>query len=144
MAAGGRAAVLTAMVLAAVLGACDDAAPPPPAVSLGPAIGVALYGRNSLATDMWVAVDSPIGQPQTVGFHARDLGVACWIAPTNASVVLLDQDPAQGGASVVATVGIVSPGRPLWVDVAPDGSVTTGVGVPAWWESIGGGDCPGR
>jgi hypothetical protein len=92
MAAGGRAAVLTAIVLAAFLGACDDAAPPPPAVSLGPAIGVALYGRNSLATDMWVAVDSPIGHPQTVGFHARDLGVACWIAPTNASVVLLDQD----------------------------------------------------
>jgi len=106
-------------------------------------VQVTLYGRNGLATDIWAAVNVAADPPITVGFHRLDVGVACWTAPTNATVVLLDHDPALGGASIVETVGTVTVGRPMWLDVAGDGSVRAGVGVPGWWPGNGVGDCPG-
>jgi len=57
---------------------------------------------------------------------------------------MLDQSPSLGPANVIRTIATigVQPGpdrQELWVDVAADGSVLTGAGVPPWWP--GGSGC---
>ena len=141
---GGRAAILLSLTTAVVAIGCGEPEPSAlPTVTLGPSVQVTLYGRDGLATDVWLAVDAPLLDPApNVGFRGRDVGVACWTAPANASVVLLNESPASGRAAVVQAIGRVDPSRPMWVDIAADGSITSGVGVPPWWPSSVGSDCP--
>ena len=96
--------------------------------------GVTLYGRNLAPGIAWFGVVPLADPPETVGFGS-DTGVACLVGPAGSDVVAFDGDPGQGGQPN-ATVGRVSGGPDdlvMWVDVAADGSVTVGHGVPAGW-----------
>lgn len=114
-----------------------------PQVTLGPDVPISLYGRNATASELWLAVDPIAGQLQSVGF-ARQVGVACWTGPSGARIVLLDHSPGTGPTNVIreiAPVGI-KPGssrQEVWVDVAVDGTVSAGTGVPDWWPPGSGG-----
>ena len=82
-----------------------------------------------------MGIASPTGDPpETVGFGA-DMGVACLTGPAGSDLVAYDGDPTAGGQPA-RLLGLV-PGDAnelvVWVDVAGDGSLTTGNGVPAWW-----------
>jgi hypothetical protein len=134
--------ILVAVVALVIIG-CDSSDPEP---VLGPAVPVAVYARIAPPTLVWVAVSPLTDPPLEVGFNGADLGVACWSAPTGSQVVVLDGDPGKGSTHIVRAVGPVpagpapAGGRALWLDVAADGSMTTGAGVPGWWVS-GGGAC---
>ena len=126
------------LLLALTIGACGS-----PEVTLGPVVPIALYGRNATALEVWLAVHPITGELQSVGF-GRQLGVACWTGPTGAHIVLLDNSPGQGPTNVIREIAPVAltPGaarQEAWVDVAADGMVTSGAGVPPWWPEGGGG-----
>jgi hypothetical protein len=128
------AAVRTGPVLMSlVLAACAAPDLPRP-----PDIPVALYGRNATIADAWFAVQPMRDPPLSVGFGS-DIGVACWSVPAGSQVVMLAGPLGQGptvATRVIATVDgpQVPDGRNLWVDVAADGSVSTGNGTPQWWS----------
>jgi hypothetical protein len=121
--------------IAVAIIAIGCAAPPP-------AVPVAIYGRNAAPVDAWFATQ-PSDALANVGF-GRDIGVACWSVAAGSRVVMLDHSPSLGPANVIRTIATigVQPGtdrQELWVDVAADGSVLTGGGVPPWWP--GGSGC---
>jgi hypothetical protein len=104
---------------------------PSPAV-----VPVAIYGRNAGPVDAWFATQ-PTDPLANVGF-GNEIGVACWSVAAGSQVVMLDHAPSLGPASgvrAIATIGPQPDGRrqELWVDVAVDGSVASGIGRPAWW-----------
>jgi hypothetical protein len=127
------------ILVALAIGGCGA-----PQVTLGPDVPISLYGRNATPLEVWLAVDPIAGQLQSVGF-GRQLGVACWTGPSGSRIVLLDRAPGTGPTNVIreiAPVG-VQPGAPreeVWVDVAADGTVSAGAGVPDWWPA-GSGAC---
>jgi hypothetical protein len=95
---------------------------------------VTLYGRNNVPGLAWFGV-VPIGDPpETVGFGA-DIGVGCLTEPAGSELVSFDGSPSEGGQPQ-RLLGRV-PGEAnqlvMWVDVAADGTLTSGDGVPAWW-----------
>jgi hypothetical protein len=95
---------------------------------------VILYGRNEAPAMAWFGV-IPIGDPpETVGFGA-DTGVACLTGASGSDLVAYDGSPSDGGQPR-RLLGRV-PGDVnklvMWVDVAGDGTIMTGNGVPAWW-----------
>jgi hypothetical protein len=133
-----RALAGTSLLIATafVLGACTV-----PAAT----INVALYGRN-LAPVQASFTTQPSTDPPLVVAFARDPGVACWTVPAGSQIVLLDHDPSLGPANAVRVVATIQPGpagQAFWVDVAADGSITSGEGEPPWWPP-GGGGCPAR
>ncbi len=100
-------------------------------------VPIAIYGRNATASDVWFAVHPATDPLQSVGF-GPDIGVACWVAPAGSQIVMLDHAPGRGPTNVVAVVGTVlqardSSRRQHWVDVARDGSLSSGEGIPPWW-----------
>jgi hypothetical protein len=103
------------------------------ALELRPRGSVTIYGRNDAPGIAWFGV-APADPTQSVGFGS-DIGVACLVGPAGTEIVSFDADPAQGGRPD-RSVGRV-PGRAdpsvIWVDVAADGTVTSGIGVPGWW-----------
>ena len=107
-------------------------------------VPVAVYGRNATLGDAWFAA-LPLTDPLwSVGF-GRDIGVACWLLPEGAQIVMLDHAPLHGPTNVIHVVAdvTVQPAqgrREFWVDVAKDGSMTAGSGLPPWWPP-GGGAC---
>jgi hypothetical protein len=95
---------------------------------------VTLYGRNEAPAMAWFGVN-PIGDPpETVGFGG-DTGVACLTGLTGSELVSFDRSPADGGQPQRPLGRVPGEGNPLvmWVDVAADGTLTTGNGVPPWW-----------
>jgi len=123
-------------VAAVALIAIGCAAPQPPAVP------VAIYGRNAAPVDAWFATE-PADPLVSVGF-GRDIGVAWWTVAAGSQVVMLDHSPSLGPANAIRQIAVIAPQpasarQELWVDVAPDGSVSTGRGVPPWWS--GGSGC---
>jgi hypothetical protein len=126
------------VLVVALIGGCGA-----PQVTLGPDVPISLYGRNATPLEVWLAVDPITGQLQSVGF-GRQTGVACWTGPSGSRIVLLDHAPGTGPTNVtreIAPVG-VKPGtsrQEVWVDVAADGTVSTGAGVPDWWPAGSGG-----
>ena len=105
-------------------------------------VDVTLYGRNAALAMAWFAT-RPLTEPiSSVGFGA-DLGYACWQVPEGSSVGLLDHAPSDTNpASVVREVATIEAPASgpviLWVEVAADGRVTSGAGMPAWWPHNGG------
>lgn len=95
---------------------------------------VTLYGRNEAPGPAWFGV-VPIGDPpETVGF-GPDSGVACLTGAAGSDVVAYDGDPSDGGRPQRVLGRVPGEGNALvmWADVAADGTLTTGNGVPAWW-----------
>jgi hypothetical protein len=101
-----------------------------------PQVPVSIYGRNAAPVAAWFATQ-PVDPLANVGF-GRDLGVACWRVAAGSQVVMLDHSPSLGPANVVRVVTTVavqpsSARQEVWVDVAADGTVDAGTGVPSWW-----------
>jgi len=98
-----------------------------------PTGSVVIYGRNDAPGIAWFGL-APADPTQSVGF-GPDIGVACLAGPAGTEIVSFDANPAQGGRpqrSVGRVQGRVDPAV-IWVDVAADGLVTSGIGVPPWW-----------
>jgi hypothetical protein len=95
---------------------------------------VIIYGRNDAPGDAWFGLTAAGDPPETVGFGPDD-GVACLTGPAGTEVVSIDGPPNQGGRPQRTIGRVPGAGNPLvvWVDVAGDGTFTTGSGVPAWW-----------
>jgi hypothetical protein len=93
---------------------------------------VQLYGRTVAPDPAWIGLAPD--PAQTVGF-GRDAGVACRTGPIGTEIVWFDGDPKDGGQAQRSLGRLAGGPDPtvIWVDVAADGSMTTGVGVPAWW-----------
>jgi hypothetical protein len=100
-----------------------------------PTASVTVFGRNAAPDTAWFAIVPMTDPPQTVGFGA-DIGVGCLEAPLGSQLVMLD-DPLPEGDVAHALMEIgpeADPGgRSIWVDVAADGTLTTGEGTPGWW-----------
>jgi hypothetical protein len=97
-----------------------------------------LYGRNEAPGMAWFGVTPTGDPPETVGFGA-DIGVACLTGPAGSDLVAYDGDPTAGGqpGRLLGRVPGDANELVLWVDVAGDGTLTTGNGVPAWWVGDG-------
>jgi hypothetical protein len=119
-----------AMVGAIAITGCGAFASQPPGAM------VTIYGRNGGPAEFaWFAIDPTSStQPQVVGFGDDTGGAACLEAAIGSRLVMLDKSIAERGT----IVGIVAPVDELtetyWIDVARDGGVTTGLGVPPWWS----------
>lgn len=98
-----------------------------------PRSGVTIYGRNAVAADAWFVLRPFSSPPEAVGF-GPDPGVACLRAQKGSELVMTDRSPSQGGSVVRVLAPIDADVETLWVDVAADGSVATGDGVPPWWS----------
>ena len=120
----GIAALVAATLVAAGCGLLND---------IGRQARVAVYGRNAVAAEAWVVVRPITDPPNAVGF-TMGIGVACFEAPIGSELVTTDRSPSQGGqvTGVIATLDEAV--EPIWIDVAADGSLTTGEGVPVWWS----------
>ncbi len=115
--------LLAAAVLVAACGLMNQ---------VGPQATVTLYGRNDAPAMAWF-VARPIAEPpESVGF-GTDMGVACLEVPVGSELVMTDRSPGPGANVIRVIAPIGDPAEVLWVDVAADGSLTTGAGVPAWW-----------
>ena len=94
---------------------------------------VIIYGRNEAPGTAWfgLALADPM---QSVGFGA-DIGVACLGGPAGSEIVSFDGDPGQGGQPRRSLGRVPGGDEPavMWAEVAADGTVTSGVGVPPWW-----------
>ena len=119
----GIAALVAATLLAAGCGLLND---------LGRQAKVTVYGRNAVAADAWVVVRPITDPPNAVGF-TLGTGVACFEAPTGSELVSTDRSPNQGGQVTRVIATLDGPVETFWVDVAADGSLTAGEGIPAWW-----------
>ena len=98
-----------------------------------------IYGRNEAPGTAWFGLAS--GDPsQNVGF-GPDRGVACLRGPAGTEIFSYDSNPGQGGRPRQPLGRVPGGAEPaaLWVDVAPDGTVTSGGGVPLWWTDDPGG-----
>ena len=100
-----------------------------------PLATVTIYGESDRADDAWFALVPLADPPEAVGFGAD--GVACLQGASGSAVVRFDGVPG-AGAIVREQVGIVVPedtgDNVFWVSVAADGSLTSGDGVPVWWQ----------
>jgi hypothetical protein len=104
--------------------------------TIQPQTMVTIYGQNEREVDAWFGLMSLRDPPEAVGF-GPDSGVACLAGSIGSEIAWFDGSPGRGGRPVQKIGTVVAEGRPgsnvLWVSVAPDGSLTTGGGVPAWW-----------
>jgi hypothetical protein len=121
--ANGRIGLVVAAILVAGCGLTNQ---------LGPQASVTLYGRNAVAEDAWFLVRPVSDPPDSVGF-GRDVGVACFEVPVGSEIVMTDGVPGEGTSVIRVIAPIDDTVETLWVDVAEDGNVTTGAGVPPWW-----------
>jgi hypothetical protein len=96
---------------------------------------VVIYGRNDAPGIAWFGLVPLTDPPETVGF-GPDMGVACLVGPAGAEIVAFDTDPGRGGRPELVLGRKPGGADPavVWVDVAADGSVTSGFGVPQWWQ----------
>ena len=93
--------------------------------------GRAIYVRNRAPGRIWLAVKRP-DEPGAAGFDGG-MGVSCGLE-LGGPITVWVREPADLAVSHLP-VG----SRVTWVDRAPDGTVTTGEGVPEWWT--GGPSC---
>ena len=104
------------------------------AIDVRPTGTVILYGRAAPAADQWFGLVPLSDPPETVGFGSD--GVACLAGPAGQDVVWFKGQPGNGGGPRQVLGRVPGEGGPLviWVEVAPDGSLRSGQGVPAWWQ----------
>jgi hypothetical protein len=100
------------------------------------AASTTLYVRNGVATTAWVAVVAGGTSSGGQGYNAG-LAVGCNDVPVGGQLVLVDRAPQDSGARTLLvldtrTDASVAPAI-LWIDIAADGSVTHGSGIPPWW-----------
>ncbi len=95
---------------------------------------VVIYGRNDAPGTAWfgLALADPM---QSVGF-GPDIGVACLGGPAGTEIVSFDGNPGQGSQPRQSLGRVPGGAEPavIWVEVAADSTLTSGVGVPPWWS----------
>lgn len=104
-------------------------------VPIGPRSNVLLYVRNVSRQTAWFVVRPMVAPPSAVGFDGG-AGNACLVVPAGGQLLRLDRAPQEAATrtvQVVVSAGETPPGS-LWLDIAADGSVTGGTGVPDWWS----------
>jgi hypothetical protein len=108
-----------------------------PAVSgpTGPATSLTLYIRSAAPTTRWFGV---VPASDTVGAMGATIpiSVACLDIPLGGQAVMFDRPPQNAGAVTLRVIyqRVAADGWPtLWVDVAADGTVGQGTGMPSWW-----------
>src|SRR5919106_1750932 len=94
---------------------------------------VVIYGRNEAPGIAWFGL-APADPIENVGFGA-DIGVACLRGAAGTEIFSFDGTPGQGGRPQHPVGRVLGGAEPavMWVDVAADGTVTSGVGIPLWW-----------
>lgn len=95
---------------------------------------VTLYGRAAPEGDSWFGLVTADDPPQVVGFGSD--GVGCLDGRPGTQVAWFDGAPGDGGVPRQIIGVLPADGSPLVlsVEVAADGSLLVGRGVPAWWE----------
>jgi hypothetical protein len=127
--------------------ACGQSEPPPTdaSVSSGAAVKVAFFARNGLVREVWFAVpdEGPPGAWPAVGIQGSGAGLACFAPAAGSKVALLTANPATPGTQIVRVVAEMGtdPVQAIWVDLAADGSSTSGSGRPLWWPAFDPGTC---
>jgi hypothetical protein len=110
-------------------------------------VPVVIYGRNATSGPVWIGVQPIADQLQSIGFNEKGMGVGCLTIRAGSEVDVLAGNPADGPTHVVRRIAVVAPppdlgAQVIWIDIGLDSSVLTGTGVPKWWTSEPGGDCP--
>ena len=104
--------------------------------TIQPRATVTIYGKNERQVDAWFGLLPLRDPPEAVGF-GPDSGVGCLAGSIGSEIAWFDGSPGGGGRPVQKIGTVLAEGPPvanvIWVSVAPDGSLTTGPGVPAWW-----------
>ena len=101
--------------------------------------GVRAYVRNGGTVETWVVVLTlGVIQPGGGGFPGNGyIGVGCMDVPNASKLVLLDRSPTDAAATATRTLYVGSATQEpasLWIDVARDGAVQVGGGMPGWWQ----------
>jgi hypothetical protein len=105
---------------------------PSTASSDGRSSSLTLYVRNPAASTAWFAIaGTAVG---ATGFNG--IGVGCIDVDPGGRLVLLDRAPQDADARVLRVLIQTTQANEtptLWVDIALDGAVSQGTGVPPWW-----------
>jgi hypothetical protein len=115
----------------------DPAAIPDLPVVAGPSVpgvvedaDVVVYARNGSGSTAWLAVQVGATFAEGSGF-VGGIGAACLEVPDGGTVVFVDRSLSQPGVRAVKP--LAGPGEARWVDIAADGTITEGEGIPDWW-----------
>ena len=95
--------------------------------------------RNGTTTDVSLVV-KPMPTGATRSSSSRGTWRPCDPVAAGTQILLTGGQPTAelpDGDRLVALIGSQDPGTPrvVWVDVAADGTVTTGTGLPDWWTA---------
>jgi hypothetical protein len=109
-----------------------------PAVSApaGPPTSLTLYVRSAAAKTLWFDVVPASDRVGAVGATIPVLA-ACLKVPIGGKAVMFDRPPQDAGAITLRVIyqRVAASGWPtLWVDIAADGTVRQGTGMPSWWS----------
>lgn len=99
---------------------------------------VIIYVRNDSPTIISLAVLVEEEVTAAGGYWGQNMGAGCYSMAPGSKLVLLDREPSDADASVLRvlyTRGAEPEGISLWIAVSSDGTMSQGVGVPAWWGS---------
>ena len=119
------------ILAAAITGACSS----------GPAATkVTTYVRNGSSADVTVVVRPTPANAISNVVTAGNTGGRCDPVVAGTQILVTGGQPtadSPAGERLVALIGSQDPGttRVIWVDVAGDGTVTTGTGQPDWWTA---------
>jgi hypothetical protein len=124
-----RALAFLVLGLSLAIGACS---------SSPPGVPVATYVRNAATTDVSLIVRPVPAAATSILVAGGQQGADCDTIAAGSQLLLTGGKPTAqepDGDRLVALIGSQDPGslRSVWVDVAADGTVTTGTGVPTWW-----------
>jgi hypothetical protein len=102
---------------------------------MGLPTSLTLYVRSAAPTTRWFGV---VPASDTVGAMGATIpiSVACLGVPLGGQAVMFDRPPQNAGAVMLRVIyqRVVADGWPtLWVDIATDGTVRQGTGMPSWW-----------
>ncbi len=125
-----RPALAAASILITLaLGACS---------SSPPGVKVATYVRNGATTDVSLIVRPVPAAATSILVAGGQQGADCETLAAGSTLLLTGGTPTAqepDGNRMVALIGSQDPGtlRSVWVDIAADGAISTGTGVPTWW-----------
>jgi hypothetical protein len=111
-------------------------AAPSQAPPAGTTTSLTTYVRSAVAPTTWLAIRTTGGDVLGASSYNGG-GVECDNIPVGGQLVLLDRPPQDPGAQTLRTIyarGQASGPATLWVDIAADGTVRQGEGVPGWWQ----------
>jgi hypothetical protein len=122
------------LVVAALVAACGTGAP---------SVKVTAYVRNASSADVGLVVRPAPEPPLAASFGAGQTGVFCDPVPIGSQLIVTNgaaqPDPSAASSAagqLVALIGgqAADVARVVWIDVAADGTLTTGQGKPEWWQ----------